>query len=214
MQSVEFIQWCLAHLDYWTITILMAIESSFIPLPSEVVITPAAYKAAEGGLNVYLVVLFGTIGADIGSLVNYYIAYFIGRPLFYKFANSKVGHLFMLSGDKLDHAEEYFYKHGSISIFIGRLIPAVRHLISIPAGLSKMRIGTFILYTTLGAGLWNIILASIGYYFQSQMPEKELMGYVMIYSEEFKVWILSILAICVILIVGHMIRKRHAAKKG
>ena len=120
----------------------------------------------------------------------------------------------MLSGDKLDHAEEYFYKHGSISIFIGRLIPAVRHLISIPAGLSKMRIGTFILYTTLGAGLWNIILASIGYYFQSQMPEKELMGYVMVYSEEFKVWILSILAICVILIVAHIIKKRHAAKKG
>lgn len=213
MQSVAFIQWCLDNLNYWTITLLMAIESSFIPFPSEIVITPAAYKAAEGGLNIYLVVLFGTIGANIGSFVNYYLAYFIGRPLLYRFVNSKTGHLFLLSGEKLDHAEKYFAKHGSISIFIGRLIPAVRQLISIPAGLAKMRLAPFVIYTTLGAGIWNIILAAIGYYFQSQMPEKELMGYVLIYSEEFKIWILSILAICIILFVAHIIRKRRALKK-
>ena len=90
MESVAFIQWCLDHLNYWTITLLMAIESSFIPFPSEVVVPPAAYRAAANQeLNVYLVVLFATIGANIGALINYYIAKIVGRPLVYKFANSR-----------------------------------------------------------------------------------------------------------------------------
>ena len=92
MESVAFIQWCLDHLNYWTITLLMAIESSFIPFPSEVVVPPAAYKAAGGNsdLNVFLVVIFATIGANIGALINYYIAYFVGRPLVYKFKTAFV----------------------------------------------------------------------------------------------------------------------------
>ena len=148
MESVAFIQWCLDHLNYWTITLLMAIESSFIPFPSEVVVPPAAYKAAGGNsdLNVFLVVIFATIGANIGAIINYYIAYFVGRPLVYKFANSRFGHMCLIDEAKVQNAEHYFDKHGALSTFIGRLIPAVRQLISIPAGLAKMKLSTFLLY--------------------------------------------------------------------
>ena len=145
MESVAFIQWCLDHLNYWTITLLMAIESSFIPFPSEVVVPPAAYKAAGGNsdLNVFLVVIFATIGANIGAIINYYIAYFVGRPLVYKFANSRFGHMCLIDEAKVQNAAHYFDKHGALSTFIGRLIPAVRQLISIPAGLAKMKLSTF-----------------------------------------------------------------------
>lgn len=186
MESVSFIQWCLDNLNYWTITLLMAIESSFIPFPSEVVVPPAAYKAAGGNsdLNVYLVVSFATIGANIGALINYYLAYFVGRPIVYKFANSRFGHMCLIDEDKVKHAEAYFDKHGALSTFVGRLIPAVRQLISIPAGLAKMKLSTFLLYTTLGAGIWNTILAGIGYYLQSIVPEDQLMATVNEYSHE------------------------------
>ena len=140
MESVAFIQWCLEHLNYWTITLLMTIESSFIPFPSEVIIPPAAYKAAVNDeLNIYLVVLFATIGADIGALINYYLAKWLGRPIIYKFANSRIGHMCLIDEAKVQHAESYFDKHGALSTFIGRLIPAVRQLISIPAGLARHR---------------------------------------------------------------------------
>ena len=186
MESVAFIQWCLDHLNYWTITLLMAIESSFIPFPSEVVVPPAAYKAASGNsdLNVYLVVLFATIGANIGALINYNLAYFVGRPIVYKFANSRFGHMCLINEEKVKHAEAYFDTHGALSTFVGRLIPAVRQLISIPAGLAKMKLSTFMLYTTLGAGIWNAIIAVIGYYLASVVPEDQLMATVTEYSHE------------------------------
>ena len=186
MESVTFIQWCLDHLNYWTIMILMTIESSFIPFPSEVVVPPAAYKAASGNsdLNVYLVVLFATIGANIGAIINYYLAYFVGRPIVYKFANSRFGHICLIDEAKVQHAEKYFEKHGAMTTFVGRLIPAVRQLISIPAGLAKMKLSTFLLYTTLGAGIWNGILATIGYYLASVVPEDQLMASVTKFSHE------------------------------
>ena len=186
MESVTFIQWCLDHLNYWTIMILMTIESSFIPFPSEVVVPPAAYKAASGNsdLNVYLVVLFATIGANIGAIINYYLAYFVGRPIVYKFANSRFGHMCLIDEAKVQHAEKYFEKHGAMSTLVGRLIPAARQLISIPAGLAKMKLSTFLLYTTLGAGIWNGILATIGYYLASVVPEDQLMASVTKYSHE------------------------------
>ncbi|MCD8031748.1 MAG: DedA family protein [Bacteroides sp.] len=188
MESVTFIQWCLEHLNYWTITLLMAIESSFIPFPSELVVPPAAYKAAVNDeMNIYLVVLFATIGADIGALVNYYLALFLGRPIIYKFANSRLGHLCLIDEAKVQHAEQYFEKYGALSTFIGRLIPAVRQLISIPAGLARMKLSTFLFYTTLGAGIWNCILAAIGYY-MSTIPgietEEQLLAKVTEYSKE------------------------------
>ena len=204
MESVAFIQWCLDHLNYWTITLLMAIESSFIPFPSEVVVPPAAYKAAGGSdMNVFLVVFFATLGANIGALFNYYLAYFVGRPIVYKFANSRFGHMCLIDEDKVKNAERYFEKHGALSTFIGRLIPAVRQLISIPAGLSKMKLSTFLLYTTLGAGIWNSILAAIGYYLQSVVPEDQLLETVSEYSHELGYVFIGI----GIFIVGYLIYK-------
>lgn len=204
MESVAIIQWCLDHLNYWTITLLMAIESSFIPFPSEVVVPPAAYKAAGGSdMNVFLVVFFATLGANIGALFNYYLAYFVGRPIVYKFANSRFGHMCLIDEDKVKNAERYFEKHGALSTFIGRLIPAVRQLISIPAGLSKMKVSTFLLYTTLGAGIWNTILAAIGYYLQSVVPEDQLLETVSKYSHELGYVFIGI----GIFIVGYLIYK-------
>ena len=204
MTSVAFIQWCLDHLNYWTITLLMAIESSFIPFPSEVVVPPAAYKAASGDeLNVFLVILFATIGANIGAMINYYLAYFVGRPIVYSFANSRFGHMCLISEEKVKQAEEYFDKHGALSTFIGRLIPAVRQLISIPAGLAKIKLSTVLLYTTLGAGIWNTILAAIGYYLHSVVPEDQLMEKVTEYSHELGYVFIAI----GVFIVGYLIYK-------
>jgi membrane protein DedA with SNARE-associated domain len=160
----NIIDWYMANLNYVTVTILMIIESSFVPFPSEVVIPVAAYKAAQGDLNFFGVILAGTIGALIGALVNYYLAKYLGRPLIYKFADSIFGRMLLLSKEKILHAEAYFLKNGRSSTLVGRLVPAVRQLISIPAGLSRMNLRDFIFYTTLGAGIWNIILAVIGYY--------------------------------------------------
>lgn len=207
MESVAFIQWCLDHLNYWTITLLMTIESSFIPFPSEVVVPPAAYKAAVGdSMNVYLVVLCATLGADLGALINYFLAKWLGRPIVYKFASSRFGHMCLIDEAKVQHAEEYFDKHGALSTFIGRLIPAVRQLISIPAGLAKMKLGTFLLYTTLGAGIWNSILAAIGYYL-STVPgietEEQLLAKVTEYSHELGYIFIGIGAF----VVGYLIYK-------
>ena len=182
MESIGFIQWCLDNLNYWTITLLMAIESSVIPLPSELVVPPAAYKAAAGELNIYFVVFFSTLGALIGSTINYYLAILIGRPIVYRFANSKLGHMLLIDEAAVRKTEAFFNHNGSISIFTGRLIPVVRHLISIPAGLARMNLGKFLLYTAIGAGIWNVVLATIGYYLESVVSKEMLMSKVKEYS--------------------------------
>lgn len=203
MQSIGFIQWCLENLNYWTITLLMAIESSVIPLPSELVVPPAAYKAAAGELNIYLVVFFSTFGALIGSTINYYIATLIGRPIVYRFANSKFGHMLLIDEAAVKKTEAFFDNNGAISIFTGRLIPGLRHLISIPAGLARMNLGKFLLYTTIGAGLWNIILAAIGYYLESVVSKEMLMSKVQEYSSHIG----TAFIILGILIFGYIIYK-------
>ena len=184
----SLIQFCLDHLNYWTVTLFMAIESSFIPFPSEAVVPPAAWKAAVSGeMNVVLVVLFATLGALIGAFVNYYLAVWLGRPIVYKFANSRLGHMCLIDEAKVQHAESYFDKHGAVSTFVGRLVPAVRQLISIPAGLARMSLGRFVLYTSLGAGVWNAILAALGYYMASipgLQTEEAVMNKVKEYSSE------------------------------
>lgn len=213
MESVAFIQWCLEHLNYWTITILMAIESSFIPFPSEVVVPPAAYKAAVGDeLNVYLVVIFATAGANIGAVINYYLAKWLGRPIVYKFANSRFGYMCLIDEEKVKNAEVYFDKHGALSTFIGRLIPAVRQLISIPAGLAKMKLSTFLIYTTLGAGIWNTILAALGYYL-SKVPgietEQQMLEKVTMYSSEIGYVFIAIGIFIVGFFVYHGLKKKN-----
>ena len=169
---VEFFQsladWYMQHMNYFTITLLMAIESSFVPLPSEIVIPPAIWKAASGELNMYLVVFFATVGAIIGALFNYVMARWLGRVIIYSLAESRVGKMFLLNQAKVEHAEAYFNRHGKSSTFIGRLIPGIRHLISIPAGLAKMNVKQFVLYTALGSAIWHIILAALSYYLYKQ----------------------------------------------
>ena len=172
MDSAESIKWVLENLNYWVVTVFMAIESSFIPFPSEVIVPPAAWKSmTDDSMNIFLVVLFATIGADIGALFNYYLAKWLGRPIVYKFADSRIGHMCLIDRPSVEKAEQYFREHGAASTFFGRLIPAVRQLISIPAGLAGMKLGHFILYTTLGAGLWNSVLAFIGYLIYKSFPD-------------------------------------------
>jgi len=153
----------------------MAIESTFIPLPSELVLPPAAYLASQGELNFFLIVLFATIGCVIGALINYTLSFYLGRVIIYGLADSKYARIFFINRQKLQHAEDYFIENGNTSTFIGRLIPGVRHLISIPAGLAKMDLKKFILYTFLGSALWNTILSALGYYFGEN--EELLMTY-------------------------------------
>jgi membrane protein DedA with SNARE-associated domain len=149
---------------YATLTLLMAIESSFVPLPSELVIPPAAYLAYNGQLDLTLIIVFSTIGCIIGALFNYFLSYFLGRKIIYALAGSKWARLFFINPTKVEHAEQYFLKNGNTSTFIGRLLPGIRHLISIPAGLSKMKLRNFIIYTAIGSLIWNTTLALMSYF--------------------------------------------------
>ncbi|MFT3754230.1 MAG: DedA family protein [Paludibacter sp.] len=191
-------------MNYFSITALMAAESSILPVPSEMVIPPAVYVAMEPGsdLNIFLIILFGTIGALIGASFNYIMSMWLGRLVIYKFADSKVGRLLMLSSEKIKKSEKFFNDHGKTSTFIGRLIPVVRHLISIPAGLAKMNYLSFLLYTFLGAGLWNIILAGLGYL---AGENRELIE---TYSHELSYGFLAIGVILTIWLIRKSIRKK------
>ena len=157
---------------------LMVIESSFIPFPSEIVIPPAAMIASVhidpnditmasmpgADLSIVIVVMVGTLGALMGAYVNYFLGAWLGRPVIHRLADTRLAHAFLIDRKKIDKAETYFVNHGKTSTFVGRLIPGIRQLISIPAGIAKMNIYSFTLYTFLGAGIWNIILAVIGYF--------------------------------------------------
>jgi len=199
------VDWYMANLNYFTVALLMTIESSFIPFPSEVVVPFAAYKAAQGELNIFGVVLASTIGALLGALVNYYLAKYLGRPLVYKFVGSSVGKMLLLSKEKVENAERYFVKHGKSSTFIGRLVPAVRQLISIPAGLANMNMKDFIIYTTAGAGIWNIILAVIGYYIYDFRDQ------IFPYLDEFLIALGAVFVIY--LVVKGIMRKRREKRQ-
>ena len=213
MSFVETVtSWYAAHMNYASITALMTIESSFIPFPSEVVIPPAVYVASEPTsalgatgnypVDVALIVLFGTVGAMLGAVINYLLSMWLGRPIIYKFADSRVGHLLLLSSEKVQKAENYFNDHGKVSTFIGRLIPGIRQLISIPAGLAKMHFGQFMLYTFLGAFIWNTVLALLGYIAHGQA---DLINQ---YSHELSIIILALVGVVVIYYVGKIVYKR------
>lgn len=208
--------WYAENMNYGTIAALMTVESSFIPFPSEVVIPPAAYVAGKEDstlhvtdnyiLNVLLIVLFGTIGALLGAIINYLLAMWLGRPIIYAFADSKVGHLCLLSSEKVKKAEDYFNDHGKVSTFVGRLIPGIRQLISIPAGLSKMNFGQFLLYTFLGAGVWNIVLALLGYVAHGQMD------LIHTYSHELSIAIMALIGLLIVYFVVKAVVKRLKAR--
>ncbi|MBO7626450.1 MAG: DedA family protein [Paludibacteraceae bacterium] len=205
----ELFQGALENLNYFWVTFFMMIESSFIPFPSEIVVIPAAFMAAEGTMSLPLVILFATVGGLLGATINYVLSYTLGRKIIYAFADSKLGHLCLLDSDKVAYAEEYFRKRGVLATLIGRLIPAVRQLISIPAGLSKMNFGKFAFFTFLGAGAWNIILACIGYGFHGVMNKEELIEKVQHYSHEF----LLVIIVLFVGFVGYMIYKNKKKAK-
>lgn len=190
------IDWYNAHLNYGTITLLMTVESSFIPFPSELVVPPAAYKALQpdSGLNIALVVLFASVGALLGAFINYYLAKFLGRPIIYKFVDSRLGHFFLLDSAKVEKAEMFFRDHGSISTLVGRFIPVIRQLISIPAGIAGMKLIPFTIFTAIGAILWNVVLAVLGYVAHGQ---KDM---IQAYSHELSIGLVGL----GVLFIGYM----------
>ncbi len=194
---LEIFSYFLNNLNYFSITLLMAIESSFIPFPSELVMIPAGYLAYQGNLNLFLAVICGIVGSIAGALVNYYIGLKLGRNIILKhkkflFINSK----------HLEWTEEYFKKHGAKTTFIGRLIPTVRQYISIPAGFAKMDIKEFILYTALGAGIWSLFLALLGYFLGLSLAQSivSIVNYL----------ILGVIAVvCVIGLVVYLVKRKN-----
>ena len=205
---MNFITSLLNNLNYPTIFFLMMLESTVVPVPSELVVSPAAYHAAGGNLNMWLVILFATLGADLGATINYVVAYYVGRPVIYRFANSRLGHLCLLNQEKVEKSEKYFDNHGKLATITGRLIPGIRHLISIPAGLAKMH---FLLYTTVGAGVWNIILAALGWYLHTIVPEEQLHDKILEYGDYIKYIIIAIVLVAALyFIVKKQIKKRSS----
>ena len=202
--------WLLNNLNYPNILLLMLLESTVVPVPSELVVAPAAYHAASGGLNVFLVVLFATIGAAIGATINYVVALYVGRPMVYKFANSKWGKMCLLNQEKVEKIERYFDDHGVAVTLTGRLIPGIRHLISIPAGLARMNYWKFLLYTTIGAGAWHTILAAMGWYLHAIVPEEELNATIERYNHYIVFGILALVALAIVyLVVKHRRRQQR-----
>lgn len=199
----------LSNLNYGTIFFLMMLESTVIPVPSEFVVTPAAYHAASGQLNVWLVILAATIGADLGATINYVVALYVGRPVIYRFANSRWGRMCLLNQEKVEKSERYFDEHGIVATLTGRLIPGIRHLISIPAGLARMHYAKFLLYTTIGAGCWHAILAALGWYLHAIVPEEQLNDKIAEYADYIKLVILGLVALAIVYFVAKAMMKRR-----
>jgi len=202
---MNWITTLLGNLNYGTIFFLMLLESTVVPVPSELVVAPAAYHAAGGHLNAILVVIFATLGADVGASINYLVAFYVGRPVIYRFANSKWGKMCLLNQEKVEMSERYFDNHGVVATLTGRLIPGIRHLISLPAGLARMNYWKFLLYTTIGAGVWHTILAAMGWYLHAVVPEDELEATIERYNHYI---VLAIVAIVVLAIAYFVIRKK------
>lgn len=214
IDASSIFQWVVDNASYLLVFLLMAVESSFIPFPSEVVVPPAAYLACtKGDMNVFVVVLVATAGAIAGALVNYYLAMWIGRPIVYAFANSKFGHACLIDEAKVMKAESYFDRHGAISTFIGRLIPAVRQLISIPAGLARMNIFKFVIFTGLGALIWNAVLGGLGYWLGKTVPLDRLFATVEQYNDYLTYAGAAIGVVCVCIILWNVFKPRKATLK-
>lgn len=209
----QFFQWFIENANYLFVFLFMVIESSFIPFPSEVVVPPAAYLAyrnvgAGADMNIFMVVLIATFGAMVGAYINYYISLWIGRPVVYRFADSRIGHACMINREKVNRAESYFDKHGAVSTFIGRLIPAIRQLISIPAGLSRMNIATFSLFTFLGALVWNAILGALGYILARTVSPDLLFEKVEEYNRYLTWGGYALAGVCLLIILWNAFRPR------
>ncbi|WP_258237571.1 MULTISPECIES: DedA family protein [Arcobacteraceae] len=202
-EIINFIVQTVGSLGYIGIFIMMFIESSFIiPFPSEVVMIPAGYLAYKGEMSMFLVVLSGILGSLTGALFNYYLALKLGRKLLLKYGN-----YVFIKEETLEKIEQFFKEHGHISTFFGRLIPVVRQYISLPAGLAQMNFAKFTLYTTLGAGIWMIVLAYLGYFLGNN---EELLKE---YLHQIIILILVVIAICSYVYYKIYKNKRRDAKQ-
>ena len=204
--AADFFQWFIQNANYWFVFLFMVVESSFVPFPSELVVPPAAYLACTnygigGEMNIYMVVVMATLGALVGAYINYFLALWVGRPVVYRLADTKFAHAMLIDRDKVERAEKYFDKHGAVSTLIGRLIPAVRQLISIPAGLARMHLGKFVIFTTLGALVWNAILALLGYFLSTFVNKDQLLTKVEEYNDYLTYAGYGIGVICVLFIL-------------
>lgn len=205
----DLINWLIetvSRLGYPGIVVLMAIKSSLLPLPSELVMPPAGYLAAKGRMDPFLAVAAGTLGSILGAIANYYLAVWIGEPVLRRF-----GKYVLISNKSLDKTEAYFARHGEISTFVGRLLPVIRHLISIPAGLARMKLGKFALFTGLGAGIWCAVLTYIGWFVGKHENELKETAYQAMAHE---VLIKYILPGVVILVIAYLVwhRRRRARR--
>lgn len=215
------------NMSYFYVFLFMVIESSFIPFPSEIIVPPAAYLACQTtrsltfhgqniaipDINIFIVILVATAGAIVGALINYGLSLWIGRPIVYRFADSRIGHACLIDRAKVDKAEAYFDRHGAASTFIGRLIPAVRQLISIPAGLSKMNIWVFIIFTGLGAMVWNAVLALLGWFLAKSVSIDSLFEAVEKYNSYLSIAGLILLLLCVIFIAWNAFKPKKTTSE-
>lgn len=195
------------HMSYFYVFLFMTIESSFIPFPSEIVVPPAAYIATtEGTMSIWGVGVASTLGALCGSIINYFLAMWLGRPIIYAFAGSRLGAILMINREKVDRAEKYFDKHGAVSTFIGRLIPVIRQLISIPAGLSRMNFAKFCIFTTAGAAIWNVVLCWLGWFLGQTVSKDRLFAQIEHYNDYLTAvgWMIG--AIFIIFIVWNIFK--------
>ena len=195
----NFINWILATVHDWGypgLFVMMLLESTVLPVPSELVLIPAGYLAHQGQMNFWLVILASTIGSVVGASINYAFAFWVGRPFLQRW-----GRYFFVRPELLHRTDTFFNKHGAVSTFTGRLIPGIRHLISLPAGLTRMNLGKFIFYTTLGAGMWSLVLTVFGYF---------LGGNQALIRDNQHFITLGVLAFVVIIIGGYIWwQKRH-----
>lgn len=220
--ATEYFGIIVNNMSYLYVFLFMVIESSFIPFPSEIIVPPAAYMACQTSrtlmyngnsltvpdMNIYIVVAVATLGALVGALINYGLSMWIGRPIVYRFADSRIGHACLINREKVDKAERYFDAHGAISTFTGRLIPVIRQFISIPAGLAKMNIWIFMIFTALGALVWNIALATLGWFLARSISLDNLLATVEEYNSYFSLGGLVILLICVLVIAWNAFKPK------
>jgi membrane protein DedA with SNARE-associated domain len=200
----QVISWIVDTVSLWGypgIVVMMFLESSFFPFPSEVVIVPAGYLASQGEMSLGLVILSGIAGSLLGALFNYWLAVRWGRPFFERY-----GRYFLVSPAALDRADRYFARHGHISTFVGRLLPGIRQYISLPAGLTRMNLALFAVFTALGAGIWVVILALTGYFIGNNQA---------LITQYLHQIMFGVLAACLLLVAGYIAfqKKRAAARR-
>jgi membrane protein DedA with SNARE-associated domain len=194
------------RLGYGGILFFMTLESSFLPVPSELVMIPAGVLAAQGRMDPWVAIIMGIIGSWCGALINYFLSSWLGRPVLYRY-----GKYVLLPSHRLDKVEQFFLKHGEISTFTGRLIPAVRHLISIPAGLSRMNMGRFLLFTGLGAGLWVAVLVWVGYIAGRELKDVTTESIKQLWHQYSTPITVGLILFCAVLITLYILwyRRRH-----